>query len=409
MLRVVRTPFAGPRMVAVTLLVMTAAFGLNFAAGVFFAPLSDRYGWGVGALSTAAALSTLVGAALTPAIGALLDRIGPRRVVTASLAVLAGSYLLLAVVDQLWQFLLVYPLLGGAGFAGSATLANSVLISRWYRRSRATMLARTTLGITLGQVVLLPLAGLLVGRVGTSTAYLLLGASVLLTVVPAAGLLLRDDPAELGQHPDGIPDPAPAADAAQTAPDVLARVRLLGIASFGLHALTLYAVVLHLPRFADDLGVDITTGATALALAAAVSGATMLVTGPLADRVGHRPVLTVLHGIRVLALLTAATASGGPLPLHVFAVLFGLSSFPVIPVTTALLGAGRDPATLGRLLGRAWLVHQLAAGAGVLVAGLVRSAAGDYRPWFLLAAALSALGLLLVLRLPVPTHHRRTR
>jgi len=404
---VARPPFAGPRMVAVTLLVMTAAFGLNFAAGVFFAPLSDRYGWGVGALSAAAALSTLVGAALTPALGTLLDRIGPRRVVTMSLALLATSYLLLAAVDQLWQFLLVYPLLGGAGFAGSATLANSVVIARWYQRSRATMLARTTLGITLGQVVLLPLAGLLVGRVGTSTAYLLLGALVLLTVVPAAGLLLRDDPAELGQHPDGLPDPAPAPPTETSAPGGLARVQRLGVAGFGLHALTLYAVVLHLPRFTDDLGLGVAAGATALALAAAVSGATMLVTGPLADRVGQRRVLVVLHGIRVLALLTAAVASGGPISLYAFAGLFGISSFPIIPVTTALLGAGRNPATLGRLLGRAWLLHQVAAGAGVLVAGLVRSAAGDYRPWFLLAAATAALGLLLVLRLPVPTHSRR--
>jgi MFS family permease len=125
----------------------------------------------------------------------------------------------------------------------------------------------------------------------------------------------------------------------------------------------------------------------------------MLVGGPLADRHGHRPVLVAMHALRVLSLLAAAAATE-PSQLFAVAVLFGLSSFPVIPVTTALLGAGRDPAALGRLLGRAWLVHQLAAGAGVLVAGLVRSATGGYRLWFLLAAAVATAGLLLVLRLP---------
>jgi MFS family permease len=189
-LKAARPRFAGPRMVAVTLLVMTAAFGLNFGAGVFLAPLTAERGWGVGVLSAAATLSTLVGALMTPVVGLLLDRIGPRRVVTGSIALLAGSYLLLAVSDQLWQFLLVYPLLGGTGFAGSATLANSVLIARWYCRARATMLGRTTLGITLGQVVVLPLAALLVGRFGTTIAYLVLGAVVLVAVVPVAGLLL---------------------------------------------------------------------------------------------------------------------------------------------------------------------------------------------------------------------------
>jgi MFS family permease len=389
-------------MVAVTLLVMTAAFGLNFGAGVFLAPLTAERGWGVGVLSAAAALSTLVGALMTPAVGLLLDRIGPRRVVTGSIALLAASYMLLAVSDRLWQFLLVYPLLGGAGFAGSATLANSVLVARWYRRDRATMLGRTTLGITLGQVVVLPLAGLLVGRFGTTVAYLVLGAVVLVAVVPVAGLLLRDDPAELGQLPDGSPSAAPPHAAVDTAPaGVLASRRRWGVASFGLHAFTLYAVVLHLPRLATDLDGDVGTGATALALAAGVSGVTMLVGGPLADSHGHRPVLIAMHALRVLSLLAAAAATE-PAQLFVVAVLFGLSSFPVIPVTTALLAAGRDPTALGGLLGRAWLVHQLAAGAGVLAAGLVRSAAGDYRPWFLLAAAAAAAGLLLVLRLPTP-------
>jgi MFS family permease len=401
-LEIVRPRFAGPRMVAVTVLVMSAAFGLNFGAGVFLAPLTAERGWGVGVLSAAATLSTLVGALLTPAIGLVLDRIGPRRVVTGSIALLAGSYLLLAVSDQLWQFLLVYPLLGGAGFAGSATLANSVLIARWYRRSRATMLGRATLGITLGQVVVLPLAGLLVGRFGTTIAYLVLGAVVLVAVVPVAGLLLRDDPTELGQHPDGSPSAVPSEAAPDAAPaGVLARRHRWGVASFGLHAFTLYAVVLHLPRHAADLGGGVGTGATALALAAAVSGMTMLVGGPLADRHGHRPVLVTMHALRVLALLAAAVAAE-PQQLFVIAVLFGLSSFPVIPVTTALLGAGRDPTALGGLLGRAWLVHQLAAGAGVLVAGLLRSATGDYRPWFVLAAAAAAAGLLLVLRIPTP-------
>ena len=91
MLKVACPRFAGPRMVAVTLLVMTAAFGLNFGAGVFLAPLTAEHGWGVDVLSAAAALSALVGALMTPAVALLLDRIGPRRVVTSSIALLAKN------------------------------------------------------------------------------------------------------------------------------------------------------------------------------------------------------------------------------------------------------------------------------------------------------------------------------
>jgi hypothetical protein len=38
--------FLGPRIAAIGFLVLTAAFGLNFVAGQFFAPLGREEGWG---------------------------------------------------------------------------------------------------------------------------------------------------------------------------------------------------------------------------------------------------------------------------------------------------------------------------------------------------------------------------
>jgi MFS family permease len=392
--------FAGGRMVAVSMLVMTAAFGLNFAAGVFLAPLSARYGWGVGALSAAAAANTAVTGLLQPLVGALVDRVGPRFVLTAGLSLLVSCYLLLSAVTQLWQFLLVYPLLGGAGFAAAATLANSVLVSRWYVRDRTRMLARSTVGINVGQLLVLPLVGWLITGYGTSTAYLVIGVLVAVTAVPAAGLLLRNCPADLGQTPDGAtPDAVGASFVVEPAPTpVLLRRHRLASASFGLHALSLYFVVLHLPRYAVDLGGALATGGQALAAAAAVSALMMAATGRLADRFGRMRLLLTLHLVRGAALVLAASCTSTGL-LFGFAVLFGVSSFPIIPLTVATLSAGRAPAALGRVLGRVWLLHQGCAAAGVLAGGLTRSLTGTYRPYFLAAAALMAASSLLVWRL----------
>jgi len=100
----VQEPFAGPRIAAVAVLVMTAAFGLNFAAGVFFAPLTTQYGRDVATLSAAAALNALVTGLLQPAVGALADRVGPRVVLSASLGLLVSCYLLLAGEATRWQY-----------------------------------------------------------------------------------------------------------------------------------------------------------------------------------------------------------------------------------------------------------------------------------------------------------------
>lgn len=394
--------FAGPRVVAVTVLLMTAAFGLNFSAGVFLAPLSAQYGWGVAALSAAAAANTAITGVLQPTIGRLVDRYGPRAVLTVSLGLLVACYLLLALVRVLWQFLLVYPLLGGAGFAGAATLANSVLVSRWYVRDRTRMLARTTAGINLGQLLLVPLAGWLIAGQGTARAYAVMGTLVLLTAVPAAGLLLRDSPASLGQHPDGLP--ASPQEARPAAGDAAAGGRLppLVVASFGLHALSLYLVVLHLPRFAVDLGGGVTTGAQAIAVASVASAATMLLTGRVVDRFGRRRMLIGLHAVRAVALLIAATATT-PAQVFVFAGLFGTASFPIIPVTVAVLSHGQDPDRLGRVLGKVWLLHQGSAAVGVLAAGLIRSSTGSYRPALAAGATAMVLGCLLLARSADPS------
>jgi hypothetical protein len=74
----------------------------------------------------------------------------------------------------------------------------------------------------------------------------------------------------------------------------------------------------------------------------------------------------------------------------------------VIPLTVAVLSAGRAPASLGRLMGHVWLLHQTCAGIGVLAGGLTRSLTGAYRPYFVVAAAVMAVSGLLLRRLAGP-------
>jgi MFS family permease len=247
-------------------LVMTAAFGLNFAAGQFFVPLGREEGWAVAELSAAAAL----------------------RVITAALALLAGSYLLLAVVSELWQLFLVYGLLAGIGFGSASSMAVSVLISHWYVRRRASVLARTFMGINAGQLTLLPLGGVLIVHAGTRTAYLVLGLLVMLVVVPAAAVGLGEA--------------------------LRSRDWWLLTLAFGLNGATLYLTLLHLPRLAVDVGGTAATGGALIATAAAASAASMLAHGALATRVDKRWLIGELFVLRAGALAVAAGADSVATP-----------------------------------------------------------------------------------------------
>ena len=133
--------------------------------------------------------------------------------IAACLALMGAAYVLLAAVDAVWQFLLVYGVLGGIGFAGSGSLAVTVLVSRWYAQRRTAVFRWVFLGINAGQLTLAPLGGLLIEQAGYRAACVVLGLLVLVLVVPFVALLTIDSPERAGQFPDGADRPAARSDA----------------------------------------------------------------------------------------------------------------------------------------------------------------------------------------------------
>ncbi|MEU8133995.1 MFS transporter [Streptodolium elevatio] len=362
---------------AAGLTAMTVSFGLNFSAGVFFAPVAAEYGIGTSTLAITAAVSTVLTGLVQPLVGALLDRVGAKRVIVAALALLSGSYLALGAARETWQFVAAYVLLGGLGFAGASSLAVSTLIARDRGERAAPALARAAVGINLGQLIVPWAATVLFDAVGLRGTYAIVGAAGFAATLALAAVM----------PPDVRPE-RPG-----TAQPLLGRARVL--AAFGLHSATLYAMVLLLPKHAAELGWD-RADAGRLVVVAAAAAAVSSATVPrlLAHRTPEQ-LLVRLHLIRAVSLVLAAAASDAAL-LVVAALLFGVSSFTVVPLTMAVVTRGLDPARLGRSLAPAWLIHQAAAGLGLAVAAAGHALTGDYRAYFALGVGLSLLAAALI-------------
>lgn len=165
------------------------------------------------------------------------------------------------------------------------------------------------------------------------------------------------------------------------------------LVSFAMHAATLYVLVLLLPKHATELGWSDAEAGRLVAASAIAAGLTSALAVRLLRR--HRPetLLRSLHLIRAVALALAATAR--PAMLIPVAVLFGIASFPVIPLTMAVLSRGLQPNRLGRALAPAWLLHQMSAGAGLAMAATVHSITGQYRAYFVLGFLLSLTAAIL--------------
>lgn len=352
---------------------MTAAFGVNFAAGALFPFLAAEHGWNAATLGAVAGLNTALTGLLQPLVGRAVDAWGARRILLTGMALLVAAQLLLSLTSQLWQFVLAYGVLGAAGFAASSTPPVSALVSRWFPRRKATALTVITSGINLGQLLVVPAAALLAGAEGVPVTYTVLGTGAAVLVVP---LLLA------------IPTEPPAASApAASAPSVSAKAAgeatrsgsLTLTITFGLHALSLYMVMLALPQYAIDHGTSPAASGNLPALAAAASLTSMIATGVLLRRAAPRSLLYALHALRTLALLLLAFAPG-PAVILAGTLLFGLSSFATIPLTVAALTAKTPATQLGRSMARAWLVHQSAAALGVAAGGAVHAWTGSYTP-----------------------------
>ncbi|WP_435101162.1 MFS transporter [Arhodomonas sp. AD133] len=385
--------FAGARMVTISFLVLMGAFGLNLSAGQFFAPLHDAHGWPLSTLSIAVSVNMLVWGVLQPFLGRLVDRIGPRPVIAASAALMGVAFLLSATIEYRWQFFLYYGVLTAVGFAGCGSMANAVLVSRWYVAGRAKMLARSSMGINIGQLLLLPLAGWLIFVGGTETAFAVLGAAMLVVVVPAVIVGVRNDPGDVGQTPDGGGHTADGAKGTSASFGEAMQSLDFWCATLGFVTCgySLYMVAIHLPGFAVDLGGSKALGGTLLGIAAGASAVSMWVLGQLAPRSGKKAPLIGLYVVRAGALAWLAGAHE-IWQLYVFALVYGAASIPIIPLKTGLIGDRFGAGGLGAILGTAWFVHQIFAAVGVYVGGAVRESAGTYGPAFASAAVLLVIG-----------------
>src|SRR2546421_6606091 len=94
---------------------LAIASGLYFSFPVFFVAFLEEFGWSRGATAAAFSISSIVQGLLSPVVGMLVDRVGPRRVILGGTFVLGGACILASRVESLWSLYLITGVLAAAG------------------------------------------------------------------------------------------------------------------------------------------------------------------------------------------------------------------------------------------------------------------------------------------------------
>ena len=182
--------------------------GARNAFGIFVLPLEHDFGWSRGTISIAASLGFLVNGLTQPFLGSVFDRLGGRRVILTSLVLFGLTTVLLSLTFHFLFLVFVFGFLSAAAMSGSSLTNTGALLTRWFRRRRATVVGLNAAGLSLGGLLLVPFAMYLLQVTNWRVTWAALGLLVLVLGVPLAWLFLRDDPSQLGLLPDGDAQPA---------------------------------------------------------------------------------------------------------------------------------------------------------------------------------------------------------
>jgi MFS family permease len=306
------------RGVLVTLCVtVTVAYGVLYYSFTVLAPgISADTGWSAAAVTSAFSAGSLAGAFAGVLVGRVIQRRGPRVVMTAGSLLGTLGVVVIAAAPDLVVFTLGWLVAGAAG-AGTFYPPAFAALTQWYGDQRVRAITTLTLAAAFSSTIFAPLIAFLDDEWGWRATYVGLGAIMFVLTGPAHALVLRlpwhATTLEHGTH-----------ERSRTDREILAsRTFVLVAASGALTTLVMFASLVHLVPLLLDRGMSVQLAAWALGL----SGAGQVV-GRLLYAALERRLPTNTRAALVMVLLAALVLAlalvPGPVPLLiVVAVLAG--------------------------------------------------------------------------------------
>ncbi len=381
--------------VGVVWVTLAIASGLYFSFPVFFVALLEEFSWSRGATAAAFSLSSIVQGVLSPGVGMLTDRLGPRRVMLVGALLLGGACALASQIGSLWSLYMVVGVLAAAGVCAVSWVPSGALIARWFTERRGSMMGLAFSGMGAGVLAIGPLAQWLIAGYGWRVAYLVLGLGTLVVLVPLVALGVREAPAvtapvsseprRRGERPDGERE---IGDALRT------RAFWALFFAYLCTPLAVFSVVTHQVAFAVDLGFPRLFVASIFGLTGLLSVVGRVGFGVAADRIGRATSATVSYGCTAVGTLCLLSLEvwPGTTALYAYALFFGLgfgARGPIITAMASQLFAGRR---FGAIYGILSVGNGIGGGVAPWFSGVVHDLTGSYRVAFLIAVGFCLIG-----------------
>ena len=403
--------FYGWIIIAVTFITMAIGVNARTAFSLFFPPIIDEFGWERGVTAGAFSFGFVVSAIVSPLIGRLMDRLGPRSVMELGVALMAGGLLLAPLTSQPWHLYLTIGVLVGAGSICLGYSGQSLFLPNWFIRRRGLAIGFAFAGVGIGSVTLLPWTQWMIEQAGWRTACTAIGLLVLVVLAPI-NLLLRKRPEDLGLRPDG--DAAASNASATPVSNIVDRdwagvdwtlSRALRTARFWWLAIGYagglyiwYAVQVHQTKYLLDVGFSPNVAVWALGAVSLLGIPGQILLGHISDRVGREWIWSAsCAGFAVCFAALIALARYPSLPLvYLMVVSQGALGYGLTSIMGAVVVEIFQGKHYGSIFGTIMVAALAGGAAGPLVTGVLHDLRGNYTLAFLIGIGVSALSALAI-------------
>lgn len=367
---------------------------ISYVFGLFIRPLEAEFGWSRSEITFALTLSTWTVVIVSPLVGWLLDRYGPRRLLLPSVIGLAAVVCgLAAQPGNLRLFYALHLLLPWVA-AGTLPVVYTRAVVGWFDDRRGLALGLALSGVGLGALVLPSAIQAAVAAWGWRAGYLAFAAPMVVLALPALTLFFRDRGDGGQQITEEAVSPVAGYAFGQAVRTPAFWMLILIFAALGV--MTLGIAVSIAPLLGDRGFSPAAVGVFASTLGAGVLLG-RLAAGALIDRLPPGLVAFACLGASAAGLvLLAVEPSTTGVTVALLLVGFGIGA--EFDFMSYFISRRFGLRSYGRLYGWVYSAFQLGCGIGPLLMAMVQARTGNYAAGLVVLAICAAgAGLLFLL------------
>ena len=183
--------------------IFTSGAGQSHTFSPFIPVISKDLQISSTSITTAYMIATLFAAFLLPKVGKLVDKFGPRIVLIYTVILLGIGCLIFGAASN---FLMLAVAFGFLRFFGQGTLmlGSANITTQWFDKKRGFALGLMGLGFAFSMGIHPPISDFLITNYGWRYAWVIIGLSTWVLMLPPLIFLAIDKPEDVNEKPDGI-------------------------------------------------------------------------------------------------------------------------------------------------------------------------------------------------------------